>query len=457
MRQDEKLSRMTSTLNHNKIQQVVDNDMCIACGACIEACDKNKIIPAYNEYRGCNEVQILDTTACLNCDTGCESVCPSIEVDFQKLIPEHSNLSRDGNYISVHIGYSPKNQFNGVSSSGGTLREITHFFLDKGIPVLCLSAESELADGKYNARMIYTMDEMERIPGSIYHSISFSDAIVQIRKVEKCALVAIPCHLEGILNYIHLKEPSLLKKIVFKAGIICGWMYSDHSYLAFSKFHGIDEKITSIGYRGEDRIGKLKFYTNRNLLYFSRSVFNTLHELISYKASYSTDVNRLRCRSCQDHLNFLSDVSVGDAWLKRKRGEKLSIIIARNAVGVELLENLAKKNRLVIEDGTFEDVIESQSSNLVFGTIARKLNTYLSKNRKIYPKFIFEDKVLQDEITVLDHLKFKIEFIKRDLVRAQKYRKYKFIYALTKLKQLSIIYLKIKIKKVINIMKGSDI
>lgn len=433
----------------NKLIEVIENDMCIACGVCVEACDRNQIVPAYNEVRACNEVRITDVNNCLNCPSQCISVCPSVEVDFAKLLPEQKTVARDGNYLSIKTGFSHEHQFNGVSSSGGILRSIIQHFIKSNVPVVCLAYETEVNDGKYNARLIRTLEDMKRIPGSIYHSISFTDAINQIRNVEKCAVVAISCHLEGLMKFVQTQEPELGKKIIFKAGIICGWMYSDHSFLSFAKYKGIDEKITDIGYRGEDRIGKLKLYVKDQLHSFSRNQFDSFNDLVSYRASYSTDVNRLRCRTCQNHTNYLADVAVGDAWLKRKRGKKLSVIISRTEVGEKLINQLSEQQKIVTEDGNFDDIVESQGHNLVFGTVARKLNRFLSVRGLIYPRYIYEDNIHEGDNSLADKVIFRLEFLKRSLIRSEKYRTYKIVYMFSKLWRLLDTILRMKVKKII--------
>lgn len=445
---------MKENSHPHKIIEVIENDMCIACGACVEACDRNQIVPAYNKERACNEVKFIQSENCLNCQTQCVSVCPSVEVNFATLLPSGASTNRNENYVSIKTGYSHEHQFNGVSSSGGVLREIIQNYIEKGIPVLCLAYEKEVNDGKYNARQIFTLKDMERIPGSIYHSISFTDAITQIKSVEECVVVAIPCHLEGLMKYIHEQEPALEEKIILKAGIICGWMYSDHSFLSFANYNNIERKIVDVGYRGEDRIGNLKLYAKEKLFNFSRNQFNTFNDLLSYRASYSTDVNRLRCRTCQNHLNFLADVVVGDAWLKRKKNKKLSIIISRNEKGEKLLNQLSYENKITTEIGTFDDVIESQSHNLVYGVVARKLNKFLKDRGKIYPRFIFSDNIHESNNTVLDYLMFKLEFLKRNLIRARRYKSYRLVYLISKFRRLIDTYLRLKVKYFIRKIKG---
>src|SRR5690606_37960767 len=111
---------------------------------------------------------------------------------------------------------------------------------------------------------------------------------------------------------------ELSEKIALIAGIICGWMYSHHGIRAFSSYKNINQEIKDVRYRGEDKVGKLKIFTNDEVHTFDRRKFHSFKEILDYRASFSTDVNRLRCRLCQNHLNVTADIAVGDAWLARK-------------------------------------------------------------------------------------------------------------------------------------------
>jgi coenzyme F420-reducing hydrogenase beta subunit len=404
------------------LQDVIDSDMCIACGACVEACPENAIIPTYNDYRGSQEVEILDTSQCDSCDQVCEKVCPSVSVDYRDYEGAQGS-ERLGKIEGVYTGYSKQFQFNGVSSSGGVMREIIHYYVEREIPVICLAG----INGEYQAEAIDSLKKMKIIPGSIYHGVQFFDAISLVRSIEgKCVIVAIPCVLEGIQKYIAECEPELGKKIELTAGIICGWMYSDHSWKAFAKFKHIQDKVVDIAYRGEDKVGDLKLKTSSSVHNYPRRNFPDFKDELDFKTSYSGVFNRLRCQVCQNHTNISADISVGDAWLERLPAseDKVSVVIARTERGHQLIETMHETGLLVMANSSADDIIESQSYNLVHGISAQELVMYQVARGSAVPQFKYTGTHVETigrrrYISLFEH------FIWRKLVRLEYYSLYR--------------------------------
>jgi len=70
-----------------------------------------------------------------------------------------------------------------------------------------------------------------------------------------------------------------------------------------------------------------------------------------------------RCALCADHTAELADVSFGDAWLPEYAEDKLgrSLVIARSAQGLHLLQSAAADSSVVLDLIQPEKVIRSQS------------------------------------------------------------------------------------------------
>ncbi len=411
-----------------RIADVVENDMCIACGACVQACPNNAVTPTFNDGRGAYEVQITDPSQCEGCPAPCDAVCPSLSVNFAQLSDSCSSpqqFDRQGPITGMYVGYSPLFQKDGVSSSGGVLRGLIRAALEDGFPVICLTKSGE----GYEPDILQTPEDLARVPGSIYHSVSFAQGIELLRQVTRpCYLVATPCQLAGILNYVKQCEPALQDKIHIKLGLICGWMYSHHALSAFATFKGLPGQVVDARYRGEDKVGQLKLTTAEQEYQFDRRNFENAKERIDFTSSFSLPVNRLRCRVCEDHLNLLADIAVGDAWLKRTGKEKLSLVVARTSRGDDRLQELVRRQILILEDAEAGDLVESQSENLVYGLGARKLNRYLGVRNKPVPRFVFDAESEPVRVGWWDWFEFKLEFWLRSLVRSGRYLAYRRVY-----------------------------
>jgi len=424
------------------IFEVIDNDLCIACGACIEACIFTNISPSYSEKRGAHEVRIDDSTKCLECHMPCDAPCPSIRVDFRNTVSQRNVKGvkvefskRGGGIKSTYLAYSSEHRNGGISSSGGVIREMICHQLELGTPVVCLAVDPD--DGQLKARLLTELSEIKYVPGSIYNSISFVGAIDCLRKATKpVMLVSIPCHLAGVKQYIREVEPKLQNKIDVVCGIVCGWMYSDHSIKAFTEFKNIQGDVTSISYRGSDRVGQLQLTVDEKVHSFARKNFSTFNEAIDYQSAFSTDYNRLRCRLCEDHLNQSADLIAGDAWLQRTIKDKVSILGIRTEKGNDLILEMIKTKRLGVEEGSFEDFIESQSANLVYNFEARKMSTSLRQKGKLVPEFMFDDWCEEINVSIVDNLNLLMEFLRRALIREKKYRTYRWFYIIRRYRVL---------------------
>ena len=406
--------------------------MCIACGACIEACPEKVVVPTYNKGRGTHEVAVVSPDRCTGCPAPCDAVCPSIDVRLSELLPDLSEtpalpVDRRGVVHAIHLGRSSRNQFNGTSSSGGIIRALIDQELQNGSPVICLGA----TEGGYAPILATLPADTARIPGSIYHSVSFTGAIALLRKADRpVVLVATPCQLEGIVKYIRQVEHSLEDKVRLKVGLICGWMHSDHGLRAFATFKRLPLPVVNAAYRGEDAAGFLKFDSGGRRYVFNRRVFNSDRDQLDYDASFGAGVNRLRCRVCEDHVNVPADIAVGDAWLARHTGAKLSIIAIRSQAGDAALKAIVATGDVTLESASLADLEESQSANLVFGHTARKLNAFLSQRGYSTPSFDFGESDSAVRVTLPDRIAFRFELLLRWVLRREWYRAYRALYAL---------------------------
>ncbi len=413
------------------IQKVIESDQCISCGACHHICPKNNISLEFNKFRNVHEAKILNHTLCEGCPRPCDEVCPSIEVSFEKW-----DFDRVGPLKEVFIGGFSSFRDNGVSSSGGVVRSIISQALEEDKDVISLCKTKENFPAHYEAVLFDDITNINKLPGSIYHSVSFFEAISHIENSKKeIVLVSIPCHLEGITKYFIKKDKKLLDKIILKVGIICGWSYTNLSYKNFCASTNIDsEKVKDISYRGQNKIGYLELSCEEDTYSFDRRNFNSPHEELRYRSSFSSDMNRSRCLQCQNHLNVQSDISIGDAWLKRLGSKKESIILSRTIQGAEFLKKVVSNFSNNLESGTIKDIYESQGEDLIEGhraEVFRSLDKLLNKNYVTY-NFISSKKRPSLLSLSLHFLTYFLILFRRYFLYKRHYKTYKFFYLFTK-------------------------
>ncbi len=346
----------------NDLSPVIDNDLCIGCGACVAADPSislrlHPVKLIFEPDHPGNEMAA--------------SVCPAISVDYAGLQAKRfpgSVPGRFGVVESVTLAQSVDYDRNLQASSGGIIKELLTAYLamDDVDGVIALGHVSGL---EFEPRLIRLADEVDQLPGSIYHNLPKHRVLELLRRHEgRYVLVAIPCELEGILSYVSKVEPALADRIHTTVGLLCGWQYSHHALRAICEFKGIDfDAIADVGYRGGGPVGKLQITTaDGSVTKVNRRVD------FSYQVAFDRHFNTPRCHLCVNHANFLADVVVGDAWLPSTVATRtgISLVIARTAATDRLLRDLAASGRIVLTDVSTAEIEESQTHRATFGDFA---------------------------------------------------------------------------------------
>jgi coenzyme F420 hydrogenase subunit beta len=344
------------------LRGVLDNDLCIACGACVSA-DPSLELKLHPDKL------IFEPTHASNQDAA--DVCPAVQVDFtslQDLLFPGAEQTPYGVVHSVMLAQSTDLERNTRASSGGMIKEVLIELLSRDdVDGAIVLQHVEGLD--FQPGLITSVEEVDRLPGSIYHNLPKHRVLELLREHEgRYVVVAIPCELEGIYNYIFKKEPHLRDRIHTTIGLLCGWQYNWHSIRAICQYKGVDpDRIVDISYRGEGPIGKLRIWTDDGTEHaISRRVG------FAYQVAFDRTFNTPRCHLCINHSNFLADIVVGDAWLASTLGTRtgISLVINRREESDRLVRGLEERGRVVLSEVTVNEVRESQKPRIAFGNFA---------------------------------------------------------------------------------------
>jgi coenzyme F420 hydrogenase subunit beta len=394
---------------------VRENDLCIACGACVAAdptldlaLDPTKLI--YEPTHGGNSLAA--------------SVCPAIQVDYARLQEEVFPGQEAGPFgvvDAVLLAQSTNYDRNLAASSGGLIKELLIAYLERPEVDGAITL-SHVAGLDFQPRVITTPAEVDRLPGSIYHNLPKDGVLSLLRANEgSFVLVAIPCELEGIFNYISKVEPGLAKKIHATIGLLCGWQYSHHSIKAICEFKGVDfESLVDISYRGGGPIGRLRVTTaDGSTATVGRRVD------MSYQTAFDRHWNTPRCHLCINHANFLADVVVGDAWLPSTVGTKtgISLVISRKPDATALVRELTERRRIVSIDVSTDEIEESQTRRIAFGDFSYALADHLRARGVFVPDLDGPNRAAHEPVSEREVSKFHGELLEKlRLQRAGSYR-----------------------------------
>lgn len=353
------------------LSSVIESHMCIGCGACVAVDPQLELV--------------LDETALLyqpNSNGGkkATSVCPSISVDYaglhKKVFPD-SPVTEHGVIYSVYLAQSTNYERNFAASSGGLVKELLSWYLEQdSVDGAIALTHKEGLD--FEPQLIKTPEKIHYLPGSIYHNLPFDKALRLLQDNEGCfVLVAIPCHLEGIYTYIYNYAPHLAKRIHAVIGLSCGWNYSHHALKAICAYKGTDfSKITDISYRGGGPVGKLHIRTPEKEIAVSRRVD------FSYQVAFDRSFNIRRCHVCINHVNYLADIVVADAWLPStvRTRTGISLIICRTESADAAMLSMQNRGQIRMIPATVDDITESQKRRNAFGDFAYAYAMYLKEN-----------------------------------------------------------------------------
>jgi coenzyme F420 hydrogenase subunit beta len=350
---------------------VLASDLCIGCGACVFAdpslelqLDPVKLI--YEPSHAGN--------------AAAASVCPAVGVDYrglqERLFPG-AEQTPYGVVHSVVLAQSTDEQRNLRASSGGLIKELLIALLERD-DVDGVIALGHVQGLEFEPRLLTAVDEVDRLPGSIYHNLPKHRVLELLREHEgRFVLVGIPCELEGIFQYIHTLEPRLAERVATTVGLLCGWQYSHHALKAICEFKGIEfDAITDVSYRGGGPVGKLRIRTADG-----RTTSASRRVDFGYQVAFDRTFNTPRCHLCVNHSNFLADIVVGDAWLPSTVATRtgISLVINRTADADALLRELEAAGRVVCNDVTVEEIKESQKRRVAFGDFAYAYADYLDE------------------------------------------------------------------------------
>jgi coenzyme F420-reducing hydrogenase beta subunit len=341
---------------------VIASGMCIGCGAC-EMADPSVTV-SLNPKKLIYEPETAGGQAAA-------SVCPAVQVDYaglQSYLFPGSTVGPFGVVKSVHLSQSTNIDRNMKASSGGLIKELLRGLLQHsdidGVIAL------DHVDGiEFAARLVTTPEEVDALPGSIYHNLKQTAALQILRDTPgRFAVVAIPCQLEGMYAWVKSQAPELRDKIAITIGLLCGWQYSHHSIEAMGEYLGYNsEDIADISYRGGGPVGKLTVTTKSN------EVFTASRRVdFGYQVAFDRHFNTTRCHVCINHSNFLADLVVGDAWLPSTVFTKtgISLVVCRNEFAEKALARIVDSGSCVSIEVGEEEIRESQTDRVVFGEFA---------------------------------------------------------------------------------------
>lgn len=359
------------------LSQVIESNLCIGCGACLAVDPELRLV--FSPQKMMYEPSGPSTAAAA-------AVCPAVQVDFDdlqsRLFPGTARTPV-GVVKAILLAQSRDYERNMSASSGGIIKELLIEYLNRA-EVDGVIALQHVEGLLFEPQLLTHSEEIDRLPGSIYHNVPFHRALEILRSNQgQYVLVANPCQLEGILNYIFKFQPELMERIYTTVGLICGWTYTHHAIRAICEFKGADfDRIQDISYRGSGPVGKLRLHFPEQTLEVNR------RSDFDYIVAFERDFNIPRCHLCINHINFLAEIVVGDAWLastaKTKTG--VSIVICRTEAALKVIKDLEQKGYILTTPAGEGEIAESQGRRFTYGDFSYAYKDFLKERGAFCPE-----------------------------------------------------------------------
>lgn len=255
-----------------------------------------------------------------------------------------------GPYVSMHTGYTTHTPLRHTASSGGGLSAVLIHLLESGqvdgviqtaaapdLPIANVAVLSETADGVLAAA------------GSRYApSAPLAGLGPYLTSDRRYAFVGKPCDVAA-LRALALEDPRVDLRIPVMLSFFCAGIPSQTGGEAVLKALGTDmEHTAAFRYRGNGWPGQ---------------AVATLHDGSTRSMSYNDSWGKIlsrhvqhRCKICADGTGTAADLVCADAWVCDAQGyplfeeqDGISLIVARNAKGADLLAEAETAGHLVTE------------------------------------------------------------------------------------------------------------
>ncbi|MGE4559139.1 MAG: Coenzyme F420 hydrogenase/dehydrogenase, beta subunit C-terminal domain [Desulfobulbus sp.] len=393
----------------NSIESVVTAGLCTSCGTCVAICPKMAVSMA--ETPGGLLFAQVDDAACIACGL-CVRACGGAQL-APGLLPDNIDPFK-GEVLAAYCGYASDPEIRLRGQSGGVVTALLSFMLESGrIDQALVNRMPD--DGTLRPQPFWAHNKKELLSsqGSKYCPVALNTAIPRDigKDGKKSAIVGLPCHLHSLRNVQKFNAH-------WGSGIECTIGLFCDRILAFSAMDYLVKKAkfskkNVINFRYKDKTegefpGDICIHTNTG-----KQVQLPSRERVAIKDLFTPP----RCRLCFDKMNVLSDIAVGDAWGVKEGKEGFSVLIARTASALALLEAAQQAGYLHLGEIAPEGVFTGQGVE-----IRRKQWTAFTKARQDLqnqvPYFGIESKYEDNNIEdirgfIWDQIRWQDKFLKR--------------------------------------------
>ncbi len=383
--------------------QIVNEENCCGCGACVAVCPK-QCISMKERTLGCLYPEI-DNKICINCGR-CEKVCPI------NRFPLNNDYEQ-----SLYAAYAKDENVRNSGSSGGIFQILaTKLFadsytvygaaFDQNLQLKCTVAEKE-SDLKYLLKSKYLQSSMQS---------KFEEIKDKLNRNQRVMFCSTPCQVAALKSYLNTEYENLFTVDFFCHGVPSQRFFDE--CIAFDEKHKYKGKVIRYTFREKKKKGSTPHYyscdykTKQAIKHSSGYYFDSTF----YTAFQKYICLRESCYNCIfSGRDRHSDITIGDFHDVNKyidginRFDGVSTVIINTEKGSRLFKSCEKEINVfpvdiekLIEDKIIfsgctkrpekrNEFIKEYNENGIKGLYRKYLNPKFYLLNRIYysmPKFI---------------------------------------------------------------------
>ena len=204
----------------NSIKEVVENDLCISCGACTFSCDKSDVKMQESKNKGVYLPRVSEELE------DSFDICPGkgyeIEGIAKSIFPEAKHNDIDlGRWSGAYSVHSNLEKITKNAASGGIMVGIAQYLLEEKVVSGVLTTKFKYGpNGPRPESFIATnVDELIESQGSKYCPVPVFEGLDAINEFEgSLVFIGTPCQIAA-LKMLQTKHDFLNKKIILTSVI----------------------------------------------------------------------------------------------------------------------------------------------------------------------------------------------------------------------------------------------
>ncbi len=333
------------------VEQVVAAGLCTQCGWCAMVCPAQAI--ALHETPAGQQFPRICAEACTSCGF-CFSVCSGWNNVLRGMDGEADPFR--GAVLAAFCGHAADPATRAGSQSGGLVSALIEHQLASGAIQGAVLA-SMPADGSLRpvAVLARDRDAVLRAGGSKYCPIRFEPSLAtEVLEARQIAAVGISCQVQTLRN-MEQQLPPWRKRLGLVIGLFCDRTMSTLAIDMLCRTAGCPApEAVSFAWRSKERHGwpgEVRVEDRQG-----RGHFLPSRERIRLKDVLTP----ARCRVCFDKMNVWADISVGDPHGINSDREGHSVVLARNARGLEALRRAEADGAVRLEPLEQEKIFTAQ-------------------------------------------------------------------------------------------------